>query len=160
MVKANVALLLAGLATTPVQAETDGVQLATNMIWCYQNPHHKAEPYAAGWSSYRTSDHGKTWKISAAVDTEISRSRAEFVRDIQIAAARRDAAMAKEIYLMCQRYNRSALSYANAATDAQWVYAVVHAAACYSPDYGTNSPRIRRNGQVFGSPYGPIVCVD
>ncbi|HSI01170.1 MAG TPA: hypothetical protein VLA02_11250 [Reyranella sp.] len=160
MVRASVALVLAGLAATPVRAETDGVQLASNMIWCCQTPHHTVEPYAASRSTYRTSDDGRTWKVGAAVDTEISRSRAEYVRDIQVAAARRDAAMAKEIYLMCQRYNPGALKYADAATDAQWVSVVVHAAACYSPDHGTNSPPIRRNGKMFGWPYGPIACAN
>ena len=42
----------------------------------------------------------------------------------------------------------------------QWISTVVHAAACYSPDHGINSQRIRRAGQVFKSPYGPITCVD
>ena len=142
MFKAGVILALAALAAAPARAESDCLLLEIDMIWCYQNPFHKAEPY-----------------VTASLDAGFSRSRADYVRDIQIAAVRRDPAMAREIFAMCHRYNPVALKHASIATDEQWVGAVLHAAACYSPDHGINGPRIRRSGQVFKSPYGPIPCV-
>lgn len=143
MFKASVVVALAALAVAPARAESDYFQLEIEMVWCYQNPFHKAEPY-----------------VTASLDAGFSRSRTDYVRDIQIAAARRDPALAREIFMMCHRYNGAALEHARAATDAQWLSTVMHTAACYSPDHGINSPRIRRAGQVFKSPYGPIPCVD
>ncbi len=42
MFKAGVVVALAALAAAPVRAESDCFQLEIDMIWCYQNPFHKA----------------------------------------------------------------------------------------------------------------------
>ena len=155
------AVLLAVFADQTARAETDWVQLTTNMIWCYQNPDHPVEKIANGWSTYVVLSVDKngvrTWR-EERLSTRLSRSREEYVRDIQIAAVKRDPDMARDIYLMCQRHNENAEAYADTATKEQWVTSVAHAAACYDPNSGVNSPRTRQSGEVFRSEFGDIEC--
>lgn len=149
-----------GVVELPVQstrAETNWTELATNMIWCYQEKGHKRAPYFEKWGFSVKSEDGKSWVPGVPIPN-VSRSREEYVRDIQVAAVRGDFHAAEEIYRMCQR-GRDGLKYATGATWKQWESAVQHAAACYDPQQPTNSPRVRSHGQVFNSPHGPITCV-
>lgn len=79
----------------PVRPGTDWVQLATRMIRCYQDTTLSSEPYPGEWSTWKKSPDGSWAEI--IVTTKMSRTREEYVRDIQIAAIRSDPSMAKRV---------------------------------------------------------------
>lgn len=138
------------------QGGTDLVQLATGLIWCYQNPNHQVEPYVDGWTTWIKNSDGQTW-VEVSPDVRVSRSRDEYVRDIRIAAVRGDAQMVKDIYFMCQRHSARPLEYGREATTLQFLSAARHTVGCYDPGAGTNSARWP-DGHVEQTEYGSFTC--